>query len=91
MRKVGIRELRRLASIKMLKESMPFEIVAGGEVIANVRQGCYEDVRQANINTPEPIQIPNQPDVPFYNPSIHKPGDRVWIWQNGKQVEITVP
>lgn len=57
MKQIGIRELRRLASIKMLKESMPFEILAGGEVIANVRQGRY-DVRQE-----KPIVRQKEPDV----------------------------
>lgn len=30
-------------------------------------------------------------DVPFYDPLIHRTGDRVRIWQNGKQVEVIVP
>ncbi len=30
-------------------------------------------------------------DVPFYDPLIHKAGDKVWIWRLGKQVKITVP
>jgi len=30
-------------------------------------------------------------DVPFYNPAVHKTGDLVRIWQNGKQIEVTVP
>ena len=42
---------------------------------------------------PTPLTITSKTvnGVPFYNPAIHKPGDKVWIWQNGKQTEVIAP
>ena len=43
------------------------------------------------IVQPELYLKPVQPEIPFYDPLIHKKGDKVLIWQDGKQVEVIVP
>jgi len=57
---------------------------------AEYNKNYYQEHRLGIL---KPIQIPKpvQPEAPFYNPSIHKAGDRVRIWQNGKQIEVIVP
>lgn len=37
--------------------------------------------------------IPNtvQPDIPWYNPSVHRPGDVVRVKQYNKVVTVTIP
>jgi len=47
------------------------------------------------VCNPKPVQPIKanetvQPDLPLYNPAIHKPGDKVYIYRNGQKVEYDV-
>jgi len=83
MRKVAIKKLRDSLSREL--KDLPLAITSDGQVVATIcsLEQWNKLVRMSNheVATSSPI----------YNPSTHKPGDRVMVRKGKRMIEVKVP